>query len=84
VSRSTENLHPDSPLTPVDLWAELERLGRNDRAMLAERRDDVRRSRQARRAGRPQSVGSRNPAPIAGGRTTGLPVATGVTRAATS
>ncbi len=61
MSRTTENSHPNSPITPIDLWTELDRLGRNDRAMLAERRDDVRRSRQARRAGRPQPVLNRNP-----------------------
>jgi hypothetical protein len=34
---------------PVDLWAELDRLTRADAARLASRREDVRRSRIARR-----------------------------------
>ena len=36
--------------SPIDLWVELDRLGRDDRAMLAARWDAVRRSRVARRA----------------------------------
>jgi hypothetical protein len=34
---------------PVDLWVELERLSREDRVMLARRREDVRLHRLARR-----------------------------------
>ena len=33
---------------PVDLWAELDRLTRDDRARLASRREAVRQSRRAR------------------------------------
>jgi hypothetical protein len=50
VSPTPSQDDPDSPVVPVDLWVEIDRLNRSDRAMLAERRDDVRRSRQARRA----------------------------------
>jgi hypothetical protein len=34
----------------IDLWAAIDRLSREDRDMLAARRDDVRRSRLARRS----------------------------------
>jgi hypothetical protein len=50
VSLTPDDNHPDAPVTKVDLWVELDRLGRGDRAMLAARRDDVRQSRLARRA----------------------------------
>jgi hypothetical protein len=36
--------------TAIDLWAAIDRLSREDRDMLAARRDDVRRSRLARRS----------------------------------
>jgi hypothetical protein len=49
VSPTPESFEPAAPVTPVDLWAALDRLSRDDRAMLAARRDDVRRSRLARR-----------------------------------
>jgi hypothetical protein len=49
VSLTPESFESDAPKAPVDLWAALDRLGRDDRAMIAERREDVRRSRLARR-----------------------------------
>jgi hypothetical protein len=50
VSLTPDENPSNTPTTQVDLWVELDRLGRADRAMLAARRDDVRQSRLARRA----------------------------------
>jgi hypothetical protein len=50
VSLTPDDKPSDAPVTQVDLWVELDRLSRADRAILAARRDDVRQSRLARRA----------------------------------
>ena len=50
VSLSPEDSHANAPLVPVDLWSELNRLGRSDDEVLAAHWAAVRRSRLQRRA----------------------------------